>query len=299
MKSFILAVFASVFFLFFSSNVYAPTLNPGTTGFTIETIVLQSIGGNLLSLQGDSSYLNIYWNATFLDAGKPSINAKCYFNCNISTNNCVGSQTCSYSGPTGIGVCTITNPNYNQPLSTTDLVSCNFTDPQNPSVEYRLPGGNYPSRSFVPIDFQVITSPSATTVGIPVSVPVTLKNTGLFTGSFDLTLYSISTPVVIDPPSVSNPQYIVVGPLSGDSYLATSEAVSFPVDITAFSALTRVRVGVLANSTLQPQIYKESIIEINTGFASLSEFHLEGVIQIILFSTILLLVAFSKKKLFK
>jgi len=298
MRFFILLIVISAFLLF-PSTAHAPVLVPGETGFRTETILIQPIGGNFLSLQGDSSYLNIYWNATFLGVTKPAINAKCYFNCNISTSPCSGSQTCSYSGPTGIGVCTITNPNYNQPLSIPDLVSCNFTDPQNPSVEYKLPDGNYPSRSFVPIDFQVITSPSATTVGIPVSVPVTLKNTGLFTGSFDLTLYSISTPVVINPHSVSNPNYIVVGPLSGDSYLATSEAVSFPVDITVLSALTRVRVGVLANSTLQPQIYKESIIDINTGFASLSEFHLEGVVQIILFSTILLFIAFSRKKLFK
>lgn len=299
MKIFILIVFVTVFFLFFSSNAYAPILNPGTIGFTIETIFLQPIGGNFLALQGDSSYLNIYWNATFFGATKPTINTKCYFNCNISTSPCSGFQTCSYSGPTGIGVCTITNPNYNQPLSALDLVSCNFTDPQNPDIEYKLLDGNYPSRSFVPIDFQIITSPSAATVGIPVTIPVTLKNTGLFTGSFDLTLYSISTPVTINPASVSNPNYIAVGPLSGDSYLAKSEAISFPVGITVLSALTRTRISVLVNSTLQPQIYKENIIEINAGFASLSEFHLEGVVQIILFSTILLLIAFSKKKLFK
>lgn len=312
MRFLVLLGFASILFLLFPLISYA-ALNPGNENFTIGaplnpanlTFTIQSIYlqpdslGYILYLQGDPTYLNIYWNVTFAGGSKTRINVQCYFNCNISTSSCSGFQSCSYSGPTGVGVCTITNPSYNQPLNRADMISCNFTDPENPSVEYKFPDGSYPSRSFIPIDFELRAAPTAATVGTPVSLPITLQNVGLFAGSFNVTLYSISGSVAIDPPSITNPNYIAVGPLNGQSYLTKSEAASFPVEITALAAFTRIRVGVLANSTIQPQIYKEDVIDISTGFASLSEFHLEGVIQIILFSTILLLVAFSKKKLFK
>lgn len=317
-------------FLLLVAIISAQTiLQPGTTTFEVSPIIIQpppidgTYGGNPnlpsslltpehpLGLQGDLFYLNIIWNVSYADGEERDIGVDCYLNCpnpdeDIDTN-CAGYQNCSYVGPTGLAFCTIVNPLYL--FKQINNVTCKFYDPLFPTIQY-LP---YPNRSFRAVDLKVHADVASATVGKPFTLPISITSLGLLASS-----YTVNVTVV---PSLGvNPDNIVI-----ERSLSTTDEISYgEVGIVYPRILFLVSTGepvtfqILTKSNIEPspaldtacllsedcsqldQGYGVSCIDsrcwcnyqlqIIAGNASLPDFGLFGLIQIILLAILVLLI---------
>ena len=294
-------------------------LPPAETSFTILSIVIEpppdddfTGTSQIITLQGDLSYLRIGWKARYFDDSERNIGVKCYLNCpdpgsNIDLN-CAAFQKCEYLGLVGSRSCTVSNPNYqfNLPPGQFNTVACKFYDPLDPTIEY-LP---YPTRTFRPLDYSLSVSPVTATVNEPFIFPATVIPSGLIASTYTLNVTEISDPNV----------------LTIDRNIGNTEELSygqagrfFPNMVYLVSKSTTVQV--LGNANLDPvtctvdadcsylgdgkcvipesgsnRCWKRINVQLKSGFASLSEFDVFGFLQIMtLASAVLFVIKFRRK----
>jgi hypothetical protein len=66
--------------------------------------------------------------------------------------------------------CTIFDPNYN--YFSINNITCKFSDPNYPQLEYRLSDGTYPQRIFYPVRYTISVSGGTYLVGKTISLPI-------------------------------------------------------------------------------------------------------------------------------
>jgi hypothetical protein len=275
---------------YFTINTSGETvLKPANTTFTVKKSI-QLIAG--IQLQGIPSYLNVYWNATYV-GGTGNIGTKCYLNCN-PINDCSSAQNCAYSGQTGTSVCTIVNPSYNYYQD--NFVACKFFDPSFPDIPYEP----YPNKTFRPLSFNVWLSPATTTIGTPFSLQINVKNIGLFDDYYNV---SVSTPnpniISVDPLTANT----TIGPLKGDSYLSVPETGFTFSNMRVLFLTSNSCVCINVNSTTKPDILgiynmnsvgcQPNCVQIKSSMASLPDFDWLGLIQIILLAAAIVYLKFK------
>jgi hypothetical protein len=289
MKAKMLIVFLALISLFPLVEAQT-TLKPGQTTFSVQSILVSAI-----QLQGNPSYLNIYWNATYI-GGAGNIKTICYLNCNPKAADCSSAQNCSYTGPTGSAVCTIINPLYK--YYEDNLAVCKFFNPAFPTTPYEP----YPNKTFRPVAFNVWLSSATVVIGTPLDLQANVKNIGLFDDSYNVTV-STPTPNIlwIDPQTAQT----FVGPLKGDSYLSIPETGFSSAGLTVLTddpcvcvtANSTARADVLGNYNMNvdcsdPAKPYLKCIKIKSKLASLPDFGLLGIIQIILLAAAVALLKF-------
>jgi hypothetical protein len=261
-----------------------------------------------LALYGDLSYLNVKWNASYLNNVEREIGIECYLNCpnpgdNI-TKNCAAYENltnyCSYKSLTGYGFCTIVKPGYLF-KGQINNVTCSFYDPANPTVNY-LP---YPNRTFKPINFDVYSALNGSvTVGKPFALPVNVRNLGLFAGNFTSNTSALVKPQLI---SIENPiglienlKYNNIGEIYSKVTFLSAEKINFKVlvksNIDPSTCSISADCSYLGSDAecIASKCWKRITVEINSGMSSLPEFNWTGLLQIIILSTVV--VFFSKRK---
>lgn len=304
-------IFSLIALMFLVQTVSAQELLPGETTFEILTINLTQLCSpdddftgtcQNLALYGDLSYLNIKWNAYFSDGIDREIGVECYLNCpnpgeNI-TNNClaykISRNYCSYKSLTGYGICTIVNPNYlfkNQ----INNVTCRFYDPSRPNTEY-LP---YPNRTFYPTKFDVFTSLNATvTVGESFVLELKIRNLGLIVSNFTSNVSALNKQdlVIIENPITQTGQlkYNQIGKLYPKITFLSAEKINFkvltksniePVTCSINEDCSYHNPGECVNG----RCWKKNVVEVDASMLSLPEFGWNGLLQIIILSSIVIL----------
>jgi len=170
------------------------TLLPSTVNFTIMTIELYPVddytnGKQYIGLFGDKGRLDILWDARYNPEILDPINVTCWLNCesNVDATQCYGLQNCSFHGETGAAACTIFDPNYN--YSSINTITCRFSNPNYPYLEYRLADGKYPQRVFYPIRYSVSASGGTYLVGRVIPLPITFVSYSFLKGNYTALLY--------------------------------------------------------------------------------------------------------------
>ncbi len=329
---YILAVIAFLILLpLAASQIILPLAE---TQFTIGPIVLAPIppspgssgpGGNvigpslpfadftgttqILVLRGDLDYLRVGWNAAYVDNAERNIGARCYLNCPNPGNdidaNCAAFQKCEYVGLVGPRSCLISNPKYELklPPMETNTVTCKFYDPLNPSVPFKP----YPKRTFRPIDYSLSVSPITATVGDQFSFPLSVVSVGLLASAYTFSVTELSEPnsLTIDRTigNTENLDYGVAGRFT-------------PKMISLFAKVTNLEI--LANANSDPvacsidadcsylgdgkcvvsqgtgRCWKKLDIQLKAGNASLPDFDIFGFLQIMVLSTVVLILVRRK-----
>jgi len=263
-----------------------------------------------LALYGDLFYLNVQWNASYLDNVEREIVVNCYLNCpniDIVTDlnaQCAQTSTshCSYRSLTGYGFCTIVNPGYLF-KGQINNVTCSFYNPSDPTMNY-VP---YPNRTFKPIEFDAYSALNGSaTVGKSVVVPVNVRNFGLFAGNFT------SNTSVLDP---NNANLVFIENPIGLTENLTYNGIGQTYSRVTFLSAEKINLKVLVKSNLDQttcsgdsdcnylgsgaecinnKCWKKIAIGINPNMSSLPEFNWTGLLQIIIISTVV--IFFSKRK---
>jgi hypothetical protein len=284
---FFTAFFTIFFTNFFTTTTFAQTpLQPGQTHFSTVSIVFQDF-----QLSGNLDFLRIYWNTSYIGEELYQIGVKCYLNCQPVDEKCVEEHweyNCTYLGPPGPGVCSIqpVEFGYLYPLDADNFVVCIFYNPIQPSVEYKLQDGTYPEKVFKPIDFILFLSQNFTvTVGQQFSMPINVKNVGIFTDSYNINVTGIPENLVDIANETAN---VTIGPLTGKSFGNFPETFSSIAKIFVKSTESSINIIVTANSTTDNAIYRRQFLQIRAGVSSLPDFGLLGIIQIILLAAAIL-----------
>jgi len=164
------------FLLIFQIAQSQVTLLPSTINFTVITIELYLVddytnGKQYIGLFGNKERIDVLWNAKYNPEILDPINVTCWLNCRSNTDitQCYGLQNCSFQGETGAAACTIFNPKYN--YSSINTITCRFSNPNYPELEYRLVDGTYPRRVFYPIRYSVAVSEGTYLVGKKIPLP--------------------------------------------------------------------------------------------------------------------------------
>jgi hypothetical protein len=288
-------------------------LRPGETNFTVDAIILDPVtdyaGVNEIGLAGDVNYLNIKWNATYDSGEERDIGVKCYLNCpdplpDIDVK-CAPYQACSYLGPTGVRICTIPTPNYL--FKNINNITCKFYDPLNPSIDYIprecLPFKCYINRTFWPINFSLSAAPAKIeiTVGKSFILPIDVKNFGLLKSNFTVNTTALKPEIASIDNSVTATETLGYGQI-GRVYpritLLYSDALT--LKILAKSGIEPVPnfdTSCSVNSDcshygsaecMNNRCWKRLDVQISAGNASLPEFDITGVIQILLLAALAL-----------
>jgi hypothetical protein len=182
------------FFLFYFAKAQI-TLQPTTVYFTVNAIELYPVddytgGKQFIGLFGDKTRIDVLWYAKYNPESLDPINVTCWLNCNdtIDITNCLGHQNCSSQGKAGPMACTIFNPNYN--YFSINNVTCRFSDPNYPQLEYRLSDGTYPQRVFYPIKYSVSVSGGVYQVGRTINLPITFVSYSFLNSNYTGLVYT-------------------------------------------------------------------------------------------------------------
>lgn len=309
-------VFCFIFLVFFLKVASAEVLKEGTIEFEILGVIIPPLSSNQdftgmsqnLALDGDLSYLNIKWNAYYSDYIDRSIGVSCYINCpnpgDDIDNNCAAYRNstnyCNYTAITGYGFCTIVNPNYlyNNKLNN---VTCSFFNPAIPNVKF-LP---YLNRTFYPIKFEIFTASNGTvTVGQPLVIGLNVISRGLIPTNF-------TSNVTIMPNQKGQILGSVENAVSSTPQLRYNQIGKLNPKVTFFSS-DKTNVKVLTRAVVDPVIcysdgncgtdsecvdnrcWKKNIIPFNADRASLPDFTLLGFMQIMLLSSLIVLLIRKK-----
>jgi hypothetical protein len=163
---------------------YVIALEPGEAEFSIPPIYLSD---GKIHLAGNLSYLTVYWEAHYTEGFQYDINAICFLNCDKGYDYCssIQAQNCSVSTPPGKSfACSILNPLLS--LESQNNVSCTFYGPGGrESYEEK-----YINATFIPIEFSVWTLKNySSLVGEEFNLPIYIKNSGLFSDSYNVTIW--------------------------------------------------------------------------------------------------------------
>jgi hypothetical protein len=287
---------------YFTINTSGETvLKPANTTFTVKQSI-QLVAG--IQLQGNTSYLNVYWNASYI-VGSGNIQVKCYMNCD-PTQTCSRDRNCTYDGAGGIGVCTIINPSYS--YDQLNSVYCQFFNPLQPGIPYvdQSTGKPYYRKDFKPVDFSIWLSPLTAVVGTPFDLQTNVKNNGLFDDSFNISVSAYPSNLISIDMSAAN---TTVGPLKGDSYLNVPETDFSLVKVKVQAVMdnscicvnvySTTRTGVLGNFNVdstncdQYNDVNKKCVQVKSKISTLPDFGLLGIIQIILLAAAIVYLKFK------
>jgi hypothetical protein len=320
-------IFTAIAFLLLISLAFAQILlPPAETEFNIIPIILTPVTpgqpgspdplGDLpgdftgtsqtIALRGDFNYLSVRWNANFVDKSERNIGVRCYLNCpnpgDDIDENCKNFQKCEYLGLVGPRSCAIPNPDYivDLPPQETNAVACKFYDPAAPSVEF-LP---YPTRTFRPIDFSLSLSEVTATVGQAFSFPISVIPRGLIAGAYTFKVTELLQPNAL----------FIERNTGFTEELGYGQPGRFSPRIT-YLISKPTNIEVLANANSDPikcnddtecsyigdskcvdnKCWKKVDVRLNAGKASLPEFDAFGFFQIMMLSSVVLLITFRRK----
>jgi len=165
------------------------TLIPSDVPFVVYVIELYPVddytgGKQFVGIFGDKSRLDVLWNTRYYPEILDPINVTCWLNCKSKSDiaQCYGQKNCSFEGRPGPGACTILDPGYN--YSSINNVTCRFTNPNHPEIEYKLPDGSYPQRVFYPIKYSVSVVGGTYVVGRSVELPVNFISYSFLSGNY-------------------------------------------------------------------------------------------------------------------
>jgi hypothetical protein len=289
------------------SSAYAQTLNP-SQGFPFLILSIwvfpvrtSPYGGNLdypetlltqehpLGLEGHTKdYLNIRWNASYSDWSTGYIRVECRLNTG---------QTCAKTSVSGEeDGCTIMFPSYN--YDSLNTVVCNFTDPLHPNLF-----NDTVNRSIQPIAFSVGASLGSVTVGQELAWEIDVLNKGALATNFSVNISSSSPTAIWINPSVANTSSVYWGEVAKfhpqlSFLLATDLTLKVLVRPTVDDRISCPcpQIPYTANSEcIDNKCWYKLEIPIKVKIASLPEFDVFGILQIILLAMFLLLILIKSK----
>lgn len=265
---------AAALILFLPSLASAQTtLNQNSTIFNVNSTTFQ-----YLPFVGNITYLNVLWITTQTGPFQPNIAINCTFT-GISAKDCVPKPF--VQGP-GYGSCVVQNPPYDYYHTNANNVSCFVYLVSNPIFNETF------ITTFQPIALIANTSLSslAITVGDQIQLRINVQNVGLFTDNYTVNVTTPASYIYF-----SNP-ISATGPIQGDPF---DQSAFTQTSITALAAINQqTAIKISVNSTLNSKIGQIIPIVFQTGFASLPDFTIFGIIQIIIFAA---LVLFLSRKL--
>jgi|GEM_PF-3001057 len=285
--------------LFFPLSSFAKEtpLSPGEAEFQIPPIYIPD---GKIHLAGNLSYLNVYWEANYTEGFQYNINAICFFNCDKGYDYCssIQAQNCSVSTPPGkSSACSILNPLLS--LESQNNVSCTFYGPGD-REKYEE---KYINATFVPIEFSVWTLKNySSLVGEEFNLPIYIKNSGLFSDSYNVTIWvpsSSSNNIIIRTENFTTSE------IHGDAFdphawqQTGPETKDYQIKMVVLDASSNPQVCVDVSSQqmlTQGRMTKEEVcMEIKSSYKSMPELGLIQILFIMLAATIFI---FKFKKRF-
>ncbi|MCC5994554.1 MAG: hypothetical protein LM587_03125 [Candidatus Aenigmarchaeota archaeon] len=305
-----------LFFLFlFHISQAQVTLRSATITFVVNTIELYPVvdytgGEQFIGLLGDKTRIDILWNAKYNPESLEAINVTCWLNCNnsIDITKCYGFQNCSYQGKTGAAACTIFYPSYN--YSALNNITCKFSNPNRPELEYRLPEGTYPQRVFYPVKYSVSVSGGTYFVGKTISLPITFISYSFLSGNYTGLAYidpSYSSYILIDNSynTTNNLKYSQIGTVSpkitllyvnGEKILYINTTASELPSCTSDNNCSRiVTEGYQKIYCIDGKCNYVFAIQIGSAYLSLPEYEMREAVIILVLATFLFLLAIKLK----
>lgn len=274
-----------IFFLILPSISIAQTpLQPGETEFEIQPILLRGEG---IYLSGNLSYIAAYVQAYYPDFSYRKIGMDCYLNGDEFT----ATQSCSVRFYPEKGVCSILSPQYLS-LTQPNEMKCKIYDPEYPSLIWE-----YVNKTFTPINFSFWFSDYSTLVGEEFNLPVNIKNSGLFTDTYNLTAWIMEGESLarINPATRS---FLVE--LHGDAFDPNAWNQTGPgikqvyVKMMILDASSNLHACINVTSSIDPSSSSQNCITLKAQFRSLPEFSLYQFFFMI-FTAIVFIFKFKKK----
>lgn len=249
-------------------------LNQNSTSFTVNSTLFQ-----FLPFIGNTSYLNVLWIAQQTGPSLPTIGINCTFT-GLSDADCVPKPFVQSSG---YGNCVVFNPPYD--YYNLNKVSCLVYSVQNPAVRAIF------NTSFYPIAFIANTSLSSSsiTVGDQIQLLIYVQNIGLFLDNYTVNITSPASYVYISNPLTST-GLVTGNPFNQSAYTSTSIAA-----LAALNPNQQITLFAIINSTVKPVIGQVIPIVFSTGLASLPDFTILGIIQIIILAVLILALTKVRK----
>jgi hypothetical protein len=247
-----------------------------------------------LGLEGSTpDYLNIRWNATYSDFVSHPIDVFCYLN--TKNQNCTKSYVQNPGEETG---CTIFLPNYD--YKELNTVICNFSKPDYPTLFGAV------NRSLQPVAFRVSAPPEGKPVGQMFTWKVDVLNLGILESNFTVNITSHPEGTIWINPSASTSSSIEYGKVTS-FYTQVSFLVAGDVqlwvytrpgaDVTACSIDGECSTTVYSTQhCFDSKCWSKQELLIKVGLASLPEFDLSGLIQIMLLASVVFAIVLKKKK---
>jgi hypothetical protein len=257
-------------------------LQPGEIKFNITAIYIPS---GEINFTGNSTHLDIYFEAYYSDGSLRDIGAVCFLNCDLGYEACSLAQAknCSVLTPPGRSfACSILNPDYY--FAQLNNVSCTFYDPENP--DFTL-GFDYLNSSFVPVNFSIWASNYSSLVGEEFNLPIYIKNSGLFRDSYKVEITSTSGIYI-------RTENFTTEELHGDVFdphawqQTGPEVKSYPIRIIVLDASSDLRVCVKAESQQmlsQGGMSKQVCMGIKSQLKSMPELNLLNIFLLALIAS--------------
>jgi hypothetical protein len=256
----------------FSSYILIPkpalaqtTLNQGFFRFDVIPFSFVFTG---LAGKGTNYDFVVSWTVRQNDPSQPLTGIKCIF-IGSSTVDCGAQPIIQGPGP---GSCTVHIPPYD--FTKLNNVSCFVY--YTPSIFYNA---TY-NISFNPVAFNAVAALGSLTVGTAIPLRVHVQNTGLLTDLYTVNFTSASSYILFSDPNTNT------GSLDG---IPTNESGYAQSDVTAQAAFGSQSVIIIqVNSTVSPSIGQTIPIYLSAGLASLPDFTIFGIIQIIILAALVL-----------
>jgi hypothetical protein len=244
-------------------------LNQNSTIFNVNSTFFK-----YLPFMGNTSYLNILWSVQQAGPSQPTIGINCTYT-GLSDADCIPKPFVQTSG---YGICVVLNPPYD--YGNLNKVSCFVYSLQDPAFNTTF------NTSFNPINFTANTSLSSfsITVGSQIQLRINVQNIGLFSDNYTVEITSPASYVYISNPMIST-GLVSGNPFNHSAYTSTSIAA-----LAAMNPKEQITLWAYINSTVKPLIYQKIPIVFSTGFASLADFTILGIIQIIILAALILLL---------
>jgi hypothetical protein len=246
-------------------------LQQNSTIFNVNSTLFQ-----YLPFIGNTSYLNVLWSVQQVGPSQPNVGINCTY-IGTTAADCVPKPF--IQGP-GYGSCVVVNPSYDYYHA--NNVSC---------FVYAVPDPRFNATFtslFYPVVFIANTSLSSLsiTVGNQIQLRVNVQNIGLFTDNYTVNITSPVSYIYISNPLTST-GLVQGNPFNQSAFTQTS--------LTALAAIsTEKTLWAYINSTAYAKIGQVIPIVFKTGFASLADFTILGIIQIIILAALVLLLRKSK-----
>ncbi len=243
-------------------------LNQNSTIFNVNSTLFQ-----YLPLIGNTSYLNVLWSVQQLGPSQPTIGVNCTYT-GTTVVDCIPKPFIQGSG---YGSCVVLDPPYD--YYHLNKVSCFVYAVQNPVFN-----GTF-NTLFYPVAFTANTSLSSSliTVGSQIQLRISVRNIGLFLDNYTVNISSPASYVYVSNPLAST-GLVSGNPFNQSAFTSTSVAA-----LAALDPNQQITMFAFVNSTAKPPLGMVIPIVFKTGFASLPDFTILGIIQIIVLAALILL----------